>query len=215
MSEKKMTPGQLLISAREAQSLSIDDIAKQLRLSLQTIIDLEQDAYAKIGVRTYVRGYLCSYARIVNVPERQILEVFEASGLMPNETYIAAAIIEGAPVRNVTHQRRHFNFQLNMLSKKIIVGIVIFVSLVTILLISFHKKTDIKKTPAPETVISSLPLSPATDKPAESPVEKTSNVDAVKKTDTAVKNNGFVRKGDADIKKDQPLHTTYVIKPAE
>ncbi len=100
-----ITPGRLLSAAREARGFSAEDIARQIRLSVQTIMDLEHDQYAQIGARTFVRGYLCTYARLVNVSETQILEALDASGLMPAETHHILSGIEGAPVMNVTHQR--------------------------------------------------------------------------------------------------------------
>lgn len=100
-----ITPGRLLSAAREARGFSAEDIARQIRLSVQTIMDLEHDQYAQIGARTFVRGYLCTYARLVNVSEAQILEALDASGLMPAETHHILSGIEGAPVMNVTHQR--------------------------------------------------------------------------------------------------------------
>lgn len=100
-----MTPGQLLTVAREARSLSQADIAKRTCLSVQLVNDIEHDEYAHIGVRTFVRGYLCTYARLVGVSETQILEALEASGLMPALPDVTPLSVEGAPVLNVTHQR--------------------------------------------------------------------------------------------------------------
>lgn len=75
---QQTTPGQLLCIAREQCGLTIDAIAQQLRLSVQTIKDIEADHYAHIGVKTFVRGYLCGYARLVHLPESRILAAFDA-----------------------------------------------------------------------------------------------------------------------------------------
>ena len=44
----ELTPGQLLVAAREQRGLSQIEVAKQLRLSVQTVRDLEKDDYAAI-----------------------------------------------------------------------------------------------------------------------------------------------------------------------
>ena len=73
----ELTPGQLLAACREQRGLSQADVAKQMHLSLQTVKDLEHDEYDHVGVRTFVRGYLCTYARLINFPEARVLEAFE------------------------------------------------------------------------------------------------------------------------------------------
>ncbi len=124
-----MTPGKLLSAAREARGFSLAEIAKQTRLSVQTICDIEQDDYKHIGARPFVRGYLCTYARLVNVPEKQILEALEASGLMPAETYPTLPIVESVPVTNVTHLRsRSLNARwiLSGVSALILIALIIW-----------------------------------------------------------------------------------------
>ncbi len=130
MTDKKHeSPGQLLAAAREARSLSVEDIAKQTRLSVEKVHDIEQDDYSQLGVRTFVRGYLCGYARLVGIAEMKILEVLDASGLIPAENCSASTgVVEGAPVMNVTHQRSGLPF-----SRWIAIagGVLVLVALIT------------------------------------------------------------------------------------
>lgn len=74
----QVTPGQLLAAARERYGLTESDVAKQLRLSAQTIRNIEHDHYEAVGVRAFVRGYLCAYARVVHFPQERLMEVFDA-----------------------------------------------------------------------------------------------------------------------------------------
>ncbi|EKD77096.1 MAG: integral membrane protein [uncultured bacterium] len=112
MPEKKqesgfpMTPGRLLIAARETRALSPVDIAKHTRLSVQAVHDLEHDCYDSFGAAIFVRGYLRSYARLVGISESQIVEALEASGLLPDIRQITSPIAEGTLVMNVTRQRQ-------------------------------------------------------------------------------------------------------------
>jgi len=213
----QMTPGQLLKATREAGPMSLDDIAKQLRLSVDTVCDIERDDYAKIGVRTFVRGYLCSYARLVSVSEAQILEALDASGLMPSDTHSLLPRIEGAPVMNVTHQ--HFR-KLNPR----LISIVCISALTLIILIAWlHTPKDIN-TVKLKTQNNSLALSPPFLAPAPTTtstvaitkpvVVKTQTVkkeikkENKKETTNVANANGFV------VRPNVALHTTYTIKPA-
>lgn len=72
------TPGSILAAARQAQGLSPADIAKQTRLSVQAIHDIESDQYEGFGAATFVRGYLRSFARVVSVSEETIFQAWEA-----------------------------------------------------------------------------------------------------------------------------------------
>lgn len=108
-----LTPGQLLAAAREARSLSQEDIAKRTRLAVHLIDDLEHNEYSHIGARTFVRGYLCSYARLVGIPEKQILDALETSGLMPEVPDLVAPVrIEGKPVVDAPVDRSLPNISL-------------------------------------------------------------------------------------------------------
>src|SRR3990167_11169644 len=78
---QEMSPGALLKKAREAKKLSQDQVAKQLRLSLQWIENIENDDYSRAAAIIYVRGYLRSYARLVDVSADLVMESLVALGL--------------------------------------------------------------------------------------------------------------------------------------
>ena len=60
--------GQRLRAAREAKGLSRADVAARLKLPLRLVGRLEDDDYAGMDEGVYLRGYLSSYARMVDVP---------------------------------------------------------------------------------------------------------------------------------------------------
>lgn len=99
------TPGKLLVAARESQSLSQADIAKQTRLSTQTINDIENDVYDRFGAATFVRGYLRSYARAVNVSEEKILAAWEALDVTAKLVSPAPLVVEGVCANENTHHQ--------------------------------------------------------------------------------------------------------------
>lgn len=74
-------PGAMLQIAREGKKLSQADVAKKLRLSLQWVRDIENDDYAHGAALIYVRGYLRSYARLVEISPHDVIGAFETMDL--------------------------------------------------------------------------------------------------------------------------------------
>jgi len=66
--------GARLAHAREARGMSARQAANVLKLSINYVEALEAGAYEKLPGTTYVRGYLRSYARLLGMPERDVLE---------------------------------------------------------------------------------------------------------------------------------------------
>lgn len=69
-----LSVGQQLRAAREAQGLSIDDVARQLLLSKQLVSEIENDDYRKIPAPVYINGYLRSYAQLLKIPTSSVLK---------------------------------------------------------------------------------------------------------------------------------------------
>jgi cytoskeleton protein RodZ len=57
-----------LRAAREARGWSAADIASRLHLPIQIVQKLETDRFDEIGHRIYLRGYLTSYVRLLDLP---------------------------------------------------------------------------------------------------------------------------------------------------
>lgn len=75
------SPGTPLRAAREAKKWSIDEVAHKLNLSAQRVAELEADDYRLMPALPYIRGYLRSYARLLGVPESEVMQQFDALGL--------------------------------------------------------------------------------------------------------------------------------------
>ncbi len=60
--------GQRLTAAREVRGWSYEDVAGKLHLPSQVVRMMESEQYERIGHGVYLRGYLTSYARLVEVP---------------------------------------------------------------------------------------------------------------------------------------------------
>ena len=76
-------PGERLREAREAAGLTLGEVASRLRLEPRAVERLENDDYEALHGPTFVRGYLGSYARLLNLPAQPILEAYERHGFGP------------------------------------------------------------------------------------------------------------------------------------
>lgn len=77
-------PGRRLREAREARRLTLEDVAAELRLGRQVVEALEHDDYSGLPPPAFVRGYLRSYAHLLDVPEGSVLEAYERlQGVVP------------------------------------------------------------------------------------------------------------------------------------
>ncbi|WP_350306180.1 cytoskeleton protein RodZ [Photorhabdus viridis] len=72
-----LTAGQLLRQAREQHGLTQQTVADRLCLKLSTIRDIEEDNIPASMVPTFLRGYVRSYAKLVQIPEAEILAILD------------------------------------------------------------------------------------------------------------------------------------------
>ncbi|MCC8456915.1 cytoskeleton protein RodZ [Photorhabdus aegyptia] len=72
-----LTAGQLLRQAREQHGLTQQTVADRLCLKLSTIRDIEEDNIPTTMVPTFLRGYVRSYAKLVQIPEAEILAILD------------------------------------------------------------------------------------------------------------------------------------------
>lgn len=70
-------PGALLKSAREQAKLSEEDVARELRMTVAKVRALEADEYEKLHSDTFIRGYLRTYAKMLNLDPNTILDVYK------------------------------------------------------------------------------------------------------------------------------------------
>lgn len=90
-------PGQLLRRAREAKNLSVAAIATQMNLDMRIVEALEAGDQSKLPAPIFVRGYLRGFARLVDVPESEVLNAYQAQA--PREPVPRAVGMASAPMR--------------------------------------------------------------------------------------------------------------------
>ena len=72
------TAGAMLVAAREAAGLSVDAVAQQLKLAPRQVKALEDGDYNRLPGRTFVRGFVKSYARLVRLDPDRVLNALPA-----------------------------------------------------------------------------------------------------------------------------------------
>jgi cytoskeleton protein RodZ len=65
--------GAQLRAAREAAGLSLDQVAQQLKLAQRQVKALEDENFAELPGRTFVRGFVRNYARVLNLDAQLLL----------------------------------------------------------------------------------------------------------------------------------------------
>ncbi len=68
--------GGTLRKMREAQSLSINDVASQLRLSGKQVESLETDDFAGLPEAMIVKGFIRNYAKLLKIPAEPLLDAY-------------------------------------------------------------------------------------------------------------------------------------------
>jgi cytoskeleton protein RodZ len=99
-------PGKRLRERREGNHLSREEVAHHLRLDEQLIKALEDDDYTRLPSPAYICGYLRSYARLLKLPEDQIVQAYsrgeqiqsalipESVSILPKKAVLNFAIVK-------------------------------------------------------------------------------------------------------------------------
>ncbi len=66
-------PGARLRAAREAAGLSLDQVAQQLKLAPRQVKALEEESFGELPGRTFSRGFVRNYARLVHLDAQDLL----------------------------------------------------------------------------------------------------------------------------------------------
>ncbi len=77
VSESSATPGDRLIEARKWSGYSEEDVAERLKVSVDYIRALETCAYDRLPGLTFTRGYIRSYAHILEIDADEIIKQFD------------------------------------------------------------------------------------------------------------------------------------------
>ncbi|GMU72845.1 MAG: DUF4115 domain-containing protein [Burkholderiales bacterium] len=75
--------GALLAQARGIAGLTVEDVASQLKLAPRQVVAIERDDFANLPGRTFVRGFVRNYARLVKLDVDDVLAALPGDGHAP------------------------------------------------------------------------------------------------------------------------------------
>lgn len=85
--ENSTNLGEILSRARDNMSLSQNEIASRLNLKEEIITALDANRFDDLPAPTYVRGYIRSYARAINLDADNLINIYEGSADAPPEIF--------------------------------------------------------------------------------------------------------------------------------
>ena len=119
-------PGEMLREARIKAEMTLEQIAKELNLDLSKIEALEASKFVELGAPVYVKGYLRKYARLVSLPESDLLKRYDAfDGASPDVVPVPVS-------HNLIPEQRPFIPRWGWVVVWVLVGVAIAASLLNL-----------------------------------------------------------------------------------
>lgn len=116
------TPGTRLRAARRQHKLAIEEVARELHLDAAVIEAIENDNQAALPAPIFVQGYVRSYARLVGLPEEELVRLYDAQGVQPPPLSVARTNLR------VPRQRRFATRHLRLAVLVILAGILVWLA---------------------------------------------------------------------------------------
>ncbi|MDG1461959.1 MAG: DUF4115 domain-containing protein [Gammaproteobacteria bacterium] len=69
--------GEVLRNARDAVSLSHDDIAEELRLEVHIVVAMEEADFSALGAPVFIKGHLRAYEKLLGLSESELVALYE------------------------------------------------------------------------------------------------------------------------------------------
>lgn len=123
--EEILTVGQRLRAAREAKGMSIDEIARSLKLSPRQIVALEADDWTSLPCKTIIRGFVRNYARLLGLDAYPLMSLLEAIE-MPQVPELE--IVAGTPVNLSSENKADRRDYFRVFSGLLILALAILVT---------------------------------------------------------------------------------------
>jgi cytoskeleton protein RodZ len=79
LAAEQSSPGRTLAAARAELKLSVADVSRQIKFGVKQIAAIEADDYAKLPGITFVRGMIRSYAKLVQLDPKPLLDELSRS----------------------------------------------------------------------------------------------------------------------------------------
>lgn len=141
------TLGTYLSSAREAKGIDLHDAAQQTRISVHYLKAMEEEDFSRLPGEVFVKGFLKSYARFLNLDEGEVMKRYQALKPQPQPPSVAAEKPAEAKTAASPRPRKK-----DLPLEPLIWGAVIVIALVIFLFVSLpakHKTVSRPGTPPP------------------------------------------------------------------
>jgi cytoskeleton protein RodZ len=158
--------GARLKSAREAMNLSEKEAAGRLYLNVKIISFIENEHFSDGPPMTFMRGYLRSYAKLLNVPDTEINAALEEIELAIPDIKPEAPILHATPIRQ---SERYLKWFTLLIVLTLITLVCIWWNSQSHYLNDISAKTPFQPTIAPLHKLENTPPPKAWAKPAEAP----------------------------------------------
>ncbi len=104
----QLTAGEQLRHTREQKNLSIADIASRLNLDTRVIEAIENNNFELLPAATYARGYLRSYAKLLDIDAELVLSAYNDEApappeIIPEVKHSSQTSSSDKPVRAITY----------------------------------------------------------------------------------------------------------------
>ncbi len=83
--------GEYLRRCREERGMTIDDVARDTRISKPSLELLESERFAELPAEVFVRGFLRAYARALGIPVSDVLASYKLCRRAPNVSQLPIA----------------------------------------------------------------------------------------------------------------------------
>ena len=77
--------GKRLQKQREELNMTVDEVASKLNLDVNYINAIETNDFSNISSTAYVCGYIRSYAKLLKLPEQEILDLYKSDDAEPTQ----------------------------------------------------------------------------------------------------------------------------------
>jgi cytoskeleton protein RodZ len=101
------TPGNKLREAREARSLSLDDVAHVTRIPRSSLSALEESRFDRLPAPVFVRGFIRSYARAVGLDAAVVVRLYDLGTNEATEDGEDTVATRARSIRPVRTARSH------------------------------------------------------------------------------------------------------------
>jgi len=101
--------GPRLVRARQEQELSLEKAAASMRVDVAVLQSLENENFAALGAQVFVRGHLRKYAKLLQLPEQELLDAYQSRAGESDAQLMHAVLRETVPI---SRRRRRVNLSL-------------------------------------------------------------------------------------------------------